>query len=220
MPATSARVGSGGPTRWGQMALGWSEGVGDPPRPGPRAKDGLRVPEVAEEAGAGVRVEGLEAVVGRSQGVLAVLDPPPTIVGERHTDALTFERPYVHEDAAFQLPDEMGGRLTGDEQAAADLTRVHLVHVVEQAHDLELRIGHSELDQRFREAGPQDAMDTTLSADEISAGRWRCHRGFILRGTDIDGRQPAVGKEAGDASLATTRQGSVGSGPRGSLTEP
>jgi len=53
-----------------------------------------------------------------------VTDPPPTVVVEGHADAPPFERPHVDEDATFELSNEVGGRLPGDEQATADLAGV------------------------------------------------------------------------------------------------
>jgi hypothetical protein len=81
-----------------------------------------------------------------------VSEPSPTVVRERHADALTFQRPGVDEHPELELVDEVGSGLTGDQQPASDLTWMQVVDIMEQAHHLVLSVRDAELDERLGEA--------------------------------------------------------------------
>ena len=70
-----------------------------------------------------------------------------SVACQTNRDLATIESPRLDESRTVQLAHEMRCRLTRDEEASADLTRMEPVDVVEQFHDLDLCEGDAELEE-------------------------------------------------------------------------
>jgi hypothetical protein len=69
-------------------------------------------------------------------------------LGETDAEAPAFELPGLDQCGSLELADEVGGRLSSDAEATADLARMELDGFVQELHDLDLRERRPEIQQR------------------------------------------------------------------------
>jgi hypothetical protein len=112
--------------------------------------------------------------------------PLPAGLGQADADAPAFEPPGLDQRGPLELADEVGGRLSSDEEATADLAGVQLDCRVQELHGLDLRERRPEIEERIGELGSQEAMDAPLRVDQSpSAGSLPLHRKVLPRGADM-----------------------------------
>ena len=137
-------------TRVGPRDLSCLEREGGEARP----EDVLAGPQIGEESSPRLIVDRREAGERRREGRMAVVDPTPSLVGQANAQRSALIRPDVDEVSSLELPNQMVGGLSSDEEEPPDGPRMQLLLVVQELHHLELRERDGQLHECICEPGP------------------------------------------------------------------